>query len=101
MSIDTNECKLISKSELWSLPLVKKHEHMYFEFSESDILFTVTEFKNIHKQLLHPKSGRPYALTKRASPAEIENLVRKDLKIVTEECDICQRHGQEPDRFRV
>lgn len=100
MVLDMDECTLASKLQGWQIPLRKKPGHLYYEWAAT-ILLTETELVRVHKHFYHPNSERLFSLMRRADPGSTSPQVLKDLEKIEGACDVCQRLGHAPHRFRV
>lgn len=101
MTIDTTTCQLKSKSGQWTLPLVKKKEHLYVDMDFFSIQYTAGELKKVHRHFFHPESGRLYPMMRRADPGKTDAATLKQLQDIDKRFDICRRNMREPGRFRV
>lgn len=100
MYVNNTTNRLVCVNEGIQVPLVRKMGHIFFEW-EAEILYTFPELQRIHKHFFHANSERLYALMRRAKIDDAVPLTLKQLQDVADACDVCQRLGKEPNRFRV
>lgn len=100
MILDAEHLTLSSGPDGWTLPLRRKHGHLYLEW-EARILFTESELRRVHRHFYHPKPERLYAVIKRSDPSKASASLMEDLKKIESTCDTCQRESAPPHRFRV
>lgn len=100
MYVNNTTNRLVCVNEGIQVPLVRKMGHIFFEW-EAKTLYTFPELQRIHKHFFHASSERLYALMRRANIDDAVPLTLKQLQDVADACDVCQRLGKEPNRFRV
>lgn len=89
-----------SQTTDWELPLVRKNGHLYISWP-TEVLFTTSEPKKLHRHFFHTNPARIFDLLKRANPGEVDGDDLTKLEKITNECDVCQKLSTAPDRFRV
>jgi hypothetical protein len=86
----------------WSLPLVRKLGHVYLEWNDfHDILFTKEQLKRMHLSFYHPSNQSIVNLIKKGRPEQLDQDTLKILEEISNACQVCQRLGPKPVRFKV
>lgn len=49
---------LISKRHNWSLPITRKHGHLYVEWDFKDVFYTKSELRKLHLHFYHPSASK-------------------------------------------
>ena len=79
----------------------RKYGHPFYKWCNMTIsLFTEQELRRLHKRFGHPSSEKLFNLLKRADIESITPSTRKALEKISDSCDLCQRNGQKPRRFK-
>lgn len=98
---NVDNCLCSTKLNL-KIPLVRKHGHLYLEWSKNDtIMYTKSELFKLHRNFSHPTSERLLNLLKLARPYENHTETRKIIEDICRNCDTCQRFSVPPVRFKV
>ena len=84
----------------WSIPISRKHGHMYVTWNISKSYYTRAELRKIHKHFWHPSSEKLFNLLKRIDPNTTADTL-KVLKEIQTACSTCQKLSKAPYRFRV
>ena len=92
---------LVSKRKNWSLPISRKHGHMFVEWDASSILFTEAELSKLHLHFYHPSVDKMMKLLRRARPSETTPETQKLLQKISDNCKYCRMHSPGPFRFRA
>ena len=92
---------LISKEEGWSLPITRKHGHMFVEWDAANILFTEAELSKLHVHFYHPSVDKLMKLLRRARPMDTTPDTRRLLQKISDNCKNCRMHSPGPFRFRA
>ena len=98
---NTVDNKLVCKSQNWEVDLRLKFGHMYYDWSQTPIMFTRKELVRFHKHFFHPSSSKLFDLIKRAKPDEAHAETRKTLEDISRVCKTCQHLNHKTHRFRV
>lgn len=98
---DNVENVLESRIQGWRMPITRKHGHMYLEWIYSEILFTRSELKKLHRHFHHPSSGKLMALLKRSKLKDVDSKTRQLLEEISTSCETCQIFSRKPQRFKV
>ena len=85
----------------WSMPLTRKHGHLYLTWNSKSILFTKSEIIKLHRHFKHPTSGKLYEVMKRARPSQVDEATRELFEKITKASETCQTFSAPPQRFRV
>ena len=87
-----------------SLPLTRKHGHVYIEWEPGDMsdnFFTSQELTKLHRQFYHPSAEKLNNLLRRANPKDVSPETHQLIQAIVRACDICQKTGPKPRRFKV
>ena len=93
--------KLERKYFGWSIPIIRKHGHMYINWNASSILFTRQELYHLHRHFHHPSSRNLLVLIKRSMLAHMDKIMKDMLDEISRSCETCQIYSQKPQRFKV
>jgi hypothetical protein len=86
--------------EGWSIPLVRKHGHVFLEWQKGiDVYFTKDELKKMHRSFCHPPNQSLLNLIKKGKPEELVSNTLQVLEEISKACQVCQRQGPKPVRF--
>lgn len=91
---------LSAKDGSWCVNQKRKLGHLYIVW-ESDICFTESEIRRLHKHFFHPSDAKLMGLIARALPDEETRQTRSTVEKVRLAFDGCQRNSRELSRFRV
>ncbi len=85
----------------WSMPLIRKHGHLYLTWNPKLILFTKSEIIKLHRHCKHPTSGKLYEVVKRARSNQVDKATRQLLEKITKACETRQTFSASLQRFRA
>lgn len=88
-------------NEKISRPITFKHGHVFFEWDQTEILFTREELTRLHLHFMHPSASRLFQLISRSDPANATSSVQKLLEDVSNACDTCKSFKSSPLRFKA
>lgn len=89
-----------SKSDGWTLQMIKKLEHAYVELKPS-IFFTETDLRRIHIHLYCPQKANFFAVVGPADPKLVSTKVYSDFEKLQTTCGVCKMESDKPHLFRV
>ena len=92
---------LENRKQGWTLPIQRKHGHLYLSWDASEVLFTASELKKLHGHFYHPSSSKLYALLRKTHPDETTGETLKTLQEIQKACRTCSIYSKGPHRFRV
>jgi hypothetical protein len=98
---DTVDDILVCKSGKRQVPLAHKFGHIYYDWSETPILYSKSELIRLHKHFFHPLALKMIDLICQAKPEEADETTRKTLKEISRLCKTCQYLNHKTHRFRV
>lgn len=81
-------------------PLARKHGHIYQEWA-NDVRYSTGELERLHRHCNHLSPDRLAALLEKAGDPKAKPDAQKQLERLTAGCDVCERLGKAPSRFRV
>lgn len=93
-------CLMASKKGSWFVNLARKVGHLFVVW-DGKIYFTEPETKELLRHFYHPKDEKLMALINCRAPKHKTQQNRSAVSKVCSACDICNRNGSEPYRFRV
>lgn len=67
--LDLNDFTIVSKTECWSVPLVKRNGHAYAEWQDK-LQYTESELRKMHQNFYHPATDKLHAIIRRAEPKD-------------------------------
>ena len=85
----------------WTVPIIRKHGHMYIEWKPSKTLFTRAELVKLHRHFHHPSTGKILALLKRSKLSDVDSNTKRMLEDISKNCTRCQTYAAKPERFKV
>lgn len=89
---------LTSKSDGWSLLLIRKLERVYIEWHPR-LFYSESELRKIHRHFFHPHLDRLFAVLKRADAESVSPKVFLDTLKIQSTCDVCQRSAAATHQF--
>lgn len=84
----------------WYISLHRKMGNLYMEWN-TDICFTKSKIRRLHRHFSHPSHSKLIALIERAKPEEATSKTRSTIAKIRRADRTCQRNSKEPSRFRV
>ena len=84
-----------------TIPLHLKKGHLYIEWPNTEVLFTRSELKQMHKNFSHPSNNALINVLKRARPSDVNSETKKMLEDIVARCKQCQTFRSKPTIFRV
>jgi len=91
LHVNTVSNHLVCVNEGVDLPVVRKYGNVYYDWDMATF-YSFSELQRIHKNYLHVRPDRLYALMRRAKDKDAVPASLKKLKDLTDACDVCQRH---------
>lgn len=85
----------------WSIPIKRKHGHLYITWNENICLFTRQELLKMHRNFYHPSASKLFSLLKRSKLSNVDNNTRQMLDDISNACSTCQIFSAKPQRFKV
>lgn len=93
---------LISVSEGWSLPLVRKFGHVFLPWPPLyRSLYTRQQLQNFHLHFMHPSTEKLFNLLQRAFLLRNHNDTIALLDDISKACHACQVYSSKPLTFQV
>lgn len=88
--VNTTKYRLVFFNEGVSVPVVRKHGHVYHEW-DAFTFYTFPELQLIHRHFFHTDSSRLYALMQRAKDEHAVPQALKNLQDVAAAREVSQR----------
>jgi hypothetical protein len=92
-----NVQNVIVRKDGTTIPVVRKWGHPFFNARETNVFFTESELRQLHRRFGHPRTERLYKLLTEAGHSDVDISVLENLQKF---CHLCQTHGQAPRRFK-
>ena len=88
--------------DLGSTPLQRIGSRMYARMSvTTHTFYTKRQLEKLHRQLAHPSATKLYDLLKTAGTQAETPETLKTLQRITAACEVCQKIGNAPSKFRI
>ena len=89
------------EAESWSIPITRKHGHLYVEWSYATN-YTEGQLLKLHRQFHHPSTGKLMNILKRCNAEEVDEKTKSILEDIVKRCQPCQRNpSRKPQTFQV
>lgn len=98
---DNVENILESRLYGWTMPITRRHGHMYLQWDTNRIMFTRMELHKLHRHFHHPSTGKLMALLKRSKLKDVDSSTKAMLQEISDSCSTCQTFSIKPQRFKV
>lgn len=100
MHANTVTNMLVCVNESLKVPLVRNLGQIYLYWGHQ-MLYTMEELQKVHSRFFHPKPERLFGVLTQAGDKDASRSTLEQLRIVSRDCDVCQRLSKALESFRV
>lgn len=94
---------LESKLHKWKIPLIRKFDHIYFEWRPANysIFYSRQQLERLHRHFVHPSARKLYELLKKAHIEDLPAETLDTLKDISEKCETCSLYKSRQSTFQI